>query len=324
MSRIPVTTMTFGALLFAAPRIDAADAPADKGDYGSRIYLANADGSGMKPLLDLPEYREQGSPAWSHDGKLIAFDAWRTQMGERLDAAKVILVNADGTNPRVLGDGAMPSFSPRGNRIAYSRYNANNGVWVMSVAEPDASLLLDNQGWGACWSPDGQRIAYATWPGPRGQPANLVVYDLVEGTREQLFDAANARYRSFSWNFKWSPDGRRIVFRGERNDGKVEMGIVDARGAKHGLVTRFEANVSANFAFRPDGRQILFSYQKAGAGPVGQLYAVDPDTKDPPERLPGQDPTRSNSGGAFSPDGKRLAMVSKPPAKKKEKANPEK
>ena len=33
---------------------------------------------------------------------------------------------------RILGDGAMPSFSPKGNRIAFSRYS-ERGVWVMSA-----------------------------------------------------------------------------------------------------------------------------------------------------------------------------------------------
>lgn len=326
MSRISAVTATLiVAIVCAVPLLNAEPAPADRDDYIERVYLAKPDGSGMKPLVDLPEYKRQGSPTWSKDGKLIAFDAWRPQLGEHLSDAKVIVVNADGANPRILGDGAMPSFSPRANRIAYSRYNANQGVWVMSIAGPDKEpVLLDNQGWGADWSPNGRRIVYTTYGGAGGPAANLVVYDLVEGTRKPLFDAATARYRSFFWNFTWSPDGRKIVFKGERDDGKIEMGIVDARGAKHGLVTRFVGNVMANFAYRPDGKRVLFSYQKDGPAFPMQLYAVDPNTQDPPELLAGQDPARPNTAAAFSPDGKRLAIVSgKPgPATKKEQKSP--
>jgi TolB protein len=314
MARISLVT----ALLLATMLPAGGQAPAGGEDYLERIFLAEPDGFGMKPLVDLPEFKRQGSPTWSHDGKLIAFDAWRPQLGERLADAKVIIVNADGSNPRVLGDGAMPSFSPRSQRIACSRYGANQGVWLMSTAQPDKDcVLLDRDGWGADWSPDGRRIVYAL---DDETSANLVVYDLVEGTRQALFDAQTARYRSVFWNFTWSPDSRRIVFKGQRKDDTVEMGIVDARGAQHGLSARFEGNVMSNFAWRPDGKRVLFTYPRAGRGTPMQQYAIDPDSNDPPQLLPGQDPARSNTAAAYSPDGKRLALVCSPrlPLKKQE------
>src|SRR5688500_16682397 len=122
-------------------------------EHDNVIYLCKPDGSDMKPFVDLPDYRSQGSPAWSQDGKLVAFDAWRPKLGERNSDSKIVVCNADGSNPRVLGDGAMPSFSPRHNRIAFSRYSPNYGVWVMSSEGPDKELvLLDESGWSADWS----------------------------------------------------------------------------------------------------------------------------------------------------------------------------
>jgi Tol biopolymer transport system component len=302
MSRFPAITVVILAGALCAVRVRSDDAPPDKDDYQYRIFVANADGSGMKPFCRLPEYQIQGSPTWSQDGKLFAFDARRPQLGEQMSDSRIVIVNADGTNPQVLGDGCMPSFSPRTHRIVYSRYTENRGVWVMSLADK-TSFLIDKDGWSGQWSPNGKRIVYTNL----GQP-NLIVCDIVEGTREPLFDPATNPYRSFSWSFKWSPDGRKIVFRGDRPNGQVEIGIVDARGAKHGLESRFVAAVSTNFAFRPDGRRVLFSYKKDADSQI-QLYTLDPDTKDEPERLPGQDPARNNLSGAFSPDGKRLALV---------------
>jgi Tol biopolymer transport system component len=240
-------------------------------------------------------------------------------LGENLADSKVVVVNVDGTNPQVLGDGCMPNFSPRAQRIVYSRYGQNQGVWGMNVADQEA-FLIDKDGWGAQWSPDGKRIVYST-NGP-GAP-NLIVTDIVEGTRERLFDAATSNYRSYTWNSKWSPDGRKIVFRGERSDGQVEVGIVDASGAKNGLVTRFVGKVSSNFAWRPDGKRLLFSYPKTADDPI-QVYSVDPDKNDPPERLPGLDSTRSITVGSFSPDGKKIAIVCAKPTqpKKDEKKGP--
>src|SRR5262245_4036050 len=96
-------------------------APANA-EQETRIFVCQPDGAEMKPLVEMTDYRMQGSPSWSQDGKLIAFDAWRPALGEKNTESKIIVVNADGSDPRILGDGAMPSFSPRHNRICFSRY----------------------------------------------------------------------------------------------------------------------------------------------------------------------------------------------------------
>lgn len=306
-----------------APPAGAA-APAANEDTDNRIFVCRPDGSDMQPLLkpqpEIAEYRMQGSPTWSQDGKLIAFDAWRPSRGETSSEAKIIVVNADGTGGRVLGDGAMPSFSPRHNRIAFSRYAPNYGVWVMSSDGPEKELvLLDEEGWCAEWSPDGKQIVYA---GTSGEAANLIVFDLVEGVKIPLFEDGKSPYSSVYWNFCWSPDGKSIVFKGTRTgNNKPEVAIVDARGAKHGHVVRLEAETPPNFNWSHDSKNILFGRKCAERGNRLQLYAMDAATKDPPQLLAGQDPLRANASATPSPDGKQLLMISrKPPNASKAKA----
>jgi len=285
-------------------------------EFENRIFIGQPEGSGMKPLLEKTEYRTQGSPAWSQDGKLVAFDAWRPALGEKSTDSKILVINADGSDPKVLGDGAMPSFSPKSKRIAFSRYEPNYGVWVMSIEGPEKELVqLDESGWSARWSPDGRQIAY-TVPGENA--ANLVVFDLVEGELKPLFEEGKSPYSSFFWNFSWSPDGRRIAFKGQRiGSDKTEVGIVDARGAEHGLVTRHESKNVYNISWSHDSRRVFFSQQAPERGNRMQLYSVDAGTNDPPELLAGQDAARGNNAAVMSPDGKQLLIVSRkpPPAK---------
>jgi Tol biopolymer transport system component len=284
-------------------------------DRDGHIYIAKADGSEMKPLPDVPGYDMQGSPCWSADGSLLAYDAWKHGQGEKNNHAKIIVVSAAGDNPRILCDGAMPRFSPQSNRIAFTRYAPNQGVWVMSAEGPDKELvLLDEQGWCAQWSPDGKQIAYAS-NGSDG--ANLVTFDLVEGVSTRLFEAGNSPYQSFFWNFAWSPDSRQIVFKGQRAEGKQEVGIVDARSAKHGLITRHEGDVRPNFDWGHDGSRILFVQPCPERDDRIQIYSLNPKTKDPPQLLAGQDPNRNNNGMSLSPDGTKLALCSHRPPKKK-------
>jgi hypothetical protein len=54
----------------------------------------------------------------------------------------VLVVNADGTGVNVHGDGMMPSFSPRHNRIAFSRQEPNDGVWVIDGPRPGHSRFF--------------------------------------------------------------------------------------------------------------------------------------------------------------------------------------
>ncbi len=311
------------ALLVWAAVVDrvGAQAPADE-DQDNRIYVCRPDGSQPRPLLDIADYKMQGSPTWSQDGKLIAFDAWRPRLGETNVNSKIIVVSADGTGAKVLGDGAMPSFSPRHNRIAFCRYSPNYGIWVMSVEGPEKELvLLDEEGWCAEWSPDGKQIAYA---GSTGNAANFMVFDLVEGVKFSLFEEGATPYSNLYWNFCWSPNGKFIVFKGQRtNGGKNEVAIVDARGAKHAHIVRLELETPPNFHWTHDSKSVLFTQRCPERGNRLQLYLLDAATKDPPQLLAGQDPARANAAGAFSPDGKQLLIVSRkppPPAKGKGKA----
>jgi Tol biopolymer transport system component len=304
-----------GLLVSGPKQVRADEAPEPQEEFTTRIFLANTDGSNMRPLVDLPEYQAQGSPCWSADGKLIAFDAWKPQLGEKHPNSRMIIVNADGSNPRIFDDASMPSFSPGGHRIAYSRPQAR-GVWVISLdaESEEEAVQIDPSGWGTAWSPDG-KIVYAvhTTGG-----ANLRVVNIVEGRRDYVFSEEQTPYTQIFWNMAWSPDGKRIVYKAaKRGSGKQEVGIVDARGEKFGLVTRDEGDLWASFAWSPDASKVLFT-KKCPERQRFQIYSAAPDSKDPPQLLPALDPLRNYADIAYSPDGKQLLIScqKRTPAKK--------
>ncbi|WP_166826954.1 TolB family protein [Thalassoroseus pseudoceratinae] len=225
----------------------------------------------------------------------------------------IAVVDADGSNARILGDGAMPSFSPAGHRIAFSRYK-ERGVWVMSSEGPEELLsLIDDKGWGADWSPDGTRIAYTTYE----DGGNIVVYSLVEGTYQRLFSDDENPYRHFYWNFAWSGDSQQIVFRGTRKNGGTEVAVVDARGAKHGLKTVYDGETLPALAWSPDSKTILVTIRNPDEGKRWQLHAIDAVNPGEPKRLSGQVKGGQFTDMAYSPDGQQIAVTTVLPKGKK-------
>lgn len=303
-----ISNLLVGCLAYVAAQEEPAKT---EGDAEHRIFIGQADGSGMKPLVDLGEYRFQGAPVWSADGTKVAFHSYRPGRGEKDADAKIVVVNADGSDPKILGDGEFPSFSPQHQRIVFTRYAPNPGVWVMSIEGPEKELVQLDKGFGAGrWSPDGRKIAYTT---TRENGINLYVFDLIEGDEYTIFEEGKCPYTSFYRNITWSPDGTKIAFRGQRRGKQtMEVAIVDARGTQHGFTTRYEAKTLYTVQWNHDGTRILFAQPTAGGSRV-QLFWVDVNDDKPPELLPGQDATRGNSNGIISPDGKKMLMVSRKP-----------
>ncbi len=104
----------------------------------SEIYVMNADGSGTRRLTH--NLGNDGAPAWSPDGRKIAFQSKRRAVRGVVGGSKAenYDMNADGTGKRNLtrnpaNDGS-PSWSPDGRRIAFvSNRDGRPEAYVMNA-----------------------------------------------------------------------------------------------------------------------------------------------------------------------------------------------
>src|SRR5437667_69225 len=115
------------------------------------IYVMNPDGSNQQNITNSPA--SEMRPAFSHDGKKIAFVK---------DFKGIYLMNPDGTGQTTVFD-LTPAWSLDGTRIAFtSRRDDNFEVYVMNADGSNQARLTNNpeQDSDAKWSPDGTKIVF--------------------------------------------------------------------------------------------------------------------------------------------------------------------
>lgn len=132
---------------------------------GSGLYIINADGSGLKQLPSAPGGGDF-EPAWSPDGKTIAFTSLRDGYMQIYtygleDAETKRLVKTNINKPA-----RQPSWSPDGRQIVYSYQRITTyELWQMSsLGSNEKQLFLSGDVFSnqyPIWSPDGDYILFS-------------------------------------------------------------------------------------------------------------------------------------------------------------------
>jgi TolB protein len=180
-------------------------------------------------------------PAWSPDGKLIAF----TNNGRDDGIRQVFSVAPDGSGLKRISfdqEEYMPAFSPDGKYLAFVLFAASHEtLYLRSTASDYSDLtrfdnveLLGRLGYieHPAYSPDGGWIAYT-----RSQALKSTRQDVyVVRAASRGGDIARLTEDMASREPAWSPDSRWIVFTSNR-DGNPEVYIMSNNG-------QFQVNLS--------------------------------------------------------------------------------
>ncbi len=241
-------------------------------DGMEKIYVMNPDGSGLVKLTDGPHHLQ---PSWSPDGTQIAF------MGLEKDATALFIMNADGTNRRLVASNVFHyvelAWSPDGSKIAFGSNikeapsNSKFSVHVVNADGTNEARVANGSG-PVAWSPNGKELAI-------GRPSSIELIN-ADGTNAREL----ARFSLGSPNYlSWSPDGSRIlvgtICPSAAPDSKgtmraaIEM-IPAAGGNDNGKLLGFGREAS----WSPDGSKIVFVKTSPGSS-ITQIWIMDVDGK---------------------------------------------
>ena len=194
-------------------------------------------------------------PAFSPDGRRIAFDRWQ----HGLDVAVWVMDTGGADMRRVTVDPwsqTQASWFPEGGRLAFqSRQVERRTLASIDVDSGRTEILAeldDDVDW-ARLSPDGTRLAYHSRGDGLG--VNLWLMDLIGGDRRQLTTA-----RELMGFPCWSPDGRWLAFQRKEGESSHLM-VISADGGEPRQLTT-EAGQSWPFSFSPDSQRIAFAARR--------------------------------------------------------------
>jgi Tol biopolymer transport system component len=215
------------------------------------------------------------SPAASPDGQTVAF------ISSRDGRSRVWLRQMKGGTEAPLTDGPdlEPRFSPDGSSVLFLRDEGSvHSAYRAPVVGGPARKILDNV-WDACWSPEGERLAFLRISGEAASP--LVQVGISHIQSGEITELAVIEGR-FVYGLRWSPDGRWLstsTRTGVMNAPDNSLLLVDAETGElhHGatIPTRL-----SSAAWTADSRSLIVAYSASLVGDMasslGRVILVDP------------------------------------------------
>jgi Tol biopolymer transport system component len=269
----------------------------------TEIYLASVDlargevTAAPKPISNRYVGTKR-SFAWSPDGKLLAYLAVA-------GVPRVVILNLEsGDEHEILPQHAsllrILQWSPDQN-VIFIQGRAENGpfgVYALSLAGGEVTLVAQGISDRPVWSPDGRTIYY-------GGPA---IFAREAGTR-----ATATLYRgpdpgtTRNPGVAVSPDGKQLLIQLENDPrGWNRLALLPASGGEPRTLITFKdllGGMSLNWT--PDGQRILYSLH---SGNHAEIWITDLRSGGKPQRI-GIGATGRLPIARLSPDGKRLAYM---------------
>jgi Tol biopolymer transport system component len=204
-----------------------------------QIFMVDSDGTNLQQITDIPGGACQ--PDWSPDGLYIVFispcQALQNDSPGNYKDARLYIINFDGTGLTEIPSLQKGNFDP-------------------------------------AWSPDGNRIAFAS---STNGPAQIYIINLIDDVVTPLTQpSTDVRMPDWSRQPAWSPDGKLLIYTGHsRLTNALQIWVMSDLGQNQSsLINRGSIYWDFLPSWSPDGKTVLFN-ETNGPQALGWLMLFD-------------------------------------------------
>ena len=211
------------------------------------LQIADADGYNPQILLESPE--PLMSPAWSPDGKKLAYVSFESRnsniyIQDILSGRRQRIASNPGIN-------SAPAWSPDGSRLALTLSKGGDPeIFILHLSSNTLQQVTHNRAIDTepSWSPDGNKLAFTSDRG--GGPQ---IYEIsLPGKRAQRL-TFNGPYNARP---RYSPDGKNMVMIHGKNN-RYRIAILDLSNSFLSVLT--ETRLDESPSFSPNGSMIMYA-----------------------------------------------------------------
>jgi TolB protein len=230
---------------------------------GNRFELQIADADGAGPETALASFEPIISPAWSPDGRRLAYVSFENKkpvvyVHSLLDGKRHVAANFKGSN-------SAPAWTPDGTRLAVSlSRDGGSQIYMVNADGSNVRRLAQSAGIDTepVFSPDGQSLYFTSDRG--GSPQ---IYRMPAGGGE----AQRVTFEgSYNVSPRISPDGKLLAYIA-RNGGKFQVATLNLATRQTQILTDSDKDESPSFA--PNGRMLLLATVNGGRGVLAAVSA---------------------------------------------------
>jgi TolB protein len=249
------------------------------GFFGSKIaFVSNGTGNkeiytsefdGYNPLRLTNNNTITLFPAWSTDGKWMAFTSYKNGNPDlyirNLSQGQETKVSNQGIN-------ITPAWVPKKFELAATlSFSGDQEIYLLTGSGKIIKRLTNSRGIDVTpsWSPDGNQFAFVS---DRAGSAQIYVQDLVSGKVRRLTYEGHKNTQP-----SWSPRGDKIAYTSQM-DGGHNIFVIGLDGQDPVQLT-YDSRDNESASWSPDGSLIAFSSNREGPARIYVMTAYGTDQR---------------------------------------------